>query len=725
MTKPLFEINTYIFDNFLENNIKQKHSHYLNWPLVYLLKDDEKGEIYVGETTDVLTRLKTHSKTERKKDLTKVNIIVSEVFNKSATLDIESNLIRYLAADGYYSLQNSNLGIRNHQYYNQKEVYTSLFQDIWDELRQLGVSRHSLEYIDNSDLFKYSPYKSLSREQIRSLKTILLCLLDSQSKISLIKGGAGTGKSILAIFLMKLLKTNLSDFNFADFDDEDENLYNLVQEVRKQYTDVKIALVIPMASFRKTVKNVFKNIVGLSPKMVITPSELLNNDYDIVLVDEGHRLRRRVNLGPYFSVFDKNCESLGLDKHTASELDWIKQKTKKTIIFYDAAQSIKPSDILEGSFYDLECDLNTRTENLNTQMRVKGGDQYVKFIKQILASSQTPITKSFSNQDYECVLFESLREMVDYIKLKESNNGLARIVAGYAWEWISKNNKEAFDIVIDDVSLRWNSIAIDWVNSANAINEVGCIHTTQGYDLNYTGTIIGPELDYDFEKNSLIVYKERYKDKNGKNSIKNPDELLQFILNIYKTILLRGIKGSFIYVCNPNLRKYLKQYIPLYQSNIISNSIHFVDEQLENCVPYYSLDAAAGAFSNLQSTVITQYIQLPILNNASNYFACKVVGESMNKIIPNGSICLFEHYSGGSRNGLITLVESSHFYDNDFGANYTVKEYTSKKSFDEDGWQHQEIILKPKSTLEKYQNIILQDDACIDLKTIGIFKQLL
>src|SRR5690606_16072607 len=136
-------------------------------------RNDEKQCAYVGETTDVVTRMCTHYKSESKKDLEAVNIVISDYFNKSATLDVESNLIRYMSADGQYQLLNANLGIANHRYYNQREVYWQLFKDIWNELRTLGIARHSLEHIDNSDLFKYSPYKSLTKEQISGLKLII------------------------------------------------------------------------------------------------------------------------------------------------------------------------------------------------------------------------------------------------------------------------------------------------------------------------------------------------------------------------------------------------------------------------------------------------------------------------------------------------------------------------------------------------------------------------
>ncbi|WP_326983931.1 DNA/RNA helicase domain-containing protein [Chryseobacterium sp. MYb264] len=720
-----FSIQQYPFDNNLESEIIENHHQFLNWPLVYFLEENTTKEAYVGETTDVLNRLKTHSKIEKKQRLGTVNLILSDKFNKSATLDIESNLIKYISADGMYSLQNGNLGISNHQFYQKKEVYWEQFKDIWTELRSLGIARHSLDDIDNSDLFKYSPYKSLSREQISGLKMILQCLLDDQAKVSLIEGGAGTGKSILAIFLFKLLKTDISDFNYSDFDEKDGELFKILERVKAKYGDLNIALVIPMASFRKTISNVFKNIKGLSQKMVIGPSEITKQKYDLLIVDEGHRLRRRVNLGSYFGTFDKNSELLGLDKMTTSELDWVQIQSEKSIIFYDQFQSIKPSDVTRDRFYALKQLTSTRNDKLSTQFRVKGGNQYVKLIHQMFDKPSFIRQQQHNIGFYDLKLFDDLNEMVKQIHLKEKKIGLSRMVAGFAWEWISKNDKSRFDIVIDDTSLQWNSIVTDWVNSPNAINEVGCIHTTQGYDLNYTGVIIGPELDYDFRTNELIVYKENYKDKNGKNSIKDPKVLLDYVINIYKTILLRGIEGTYIYVCNPNLRKYFSQIIPLFGNSKNETKVHtIVDTPNEFTVPYYDLEIAAGQFSDLQSVEEVKYIELQNITDHADYFVCKVVGESMNKVIPNESLCLFRKYSGGSRNGLITLVEGSEIFDSETGANYTIKEYSSKKVTDDEGWHHEEITLKPLST-KPFESIVLRDEETMTFKVIGVFEKVL
>jgi len=147
------------------------------------------------------------------------------------------------------------------------------------------------------------------------------------------------------------------------------------------------------------------------------------------------------------------------------------------------------------------------------------------------------------------------------IKEKDKKHGLSRMVAGYAWPWHTKTGAKDYDIEIDGYKAVWNSTATDWVNSPNAINEVGCIHTVQGYDLNYVGVIIGQEFGYDPEKKKFFVDKEKYLDRNGRAGITDPTELEQYIKNIYKTILTRGIRGTFVYVCDEGLRIYLEELL--------------------------------------------------------------------------------------------------------------------------------------------------------------------
>ena len=727
MSQPhLVEVNQYPFSNAALADIRNNAYAAANWPLVYILSDGIKRRAYVGETTSALSRLNTHLQHEHKKSLSTVHLISSARFNKSATLDIESALIKYVAADGCFELLNGNLGLTDHNYYQKDEVYTQIFRQTWDKLRSQGVAKHSLESIDNSDIFKYSPYKTLSFDQRQSLVEIMRGLLNKDLRHLVVQGGAGTGKSVLAIFLFKLIHTDEAELNLHEFSEEEDELRELLIQFKHQNPNPSMALVVPMTSFRTTLKRAFKNVAGLHPNMVISPSELALKSYDLVLVDESHRLRKRVNLGAYYGAFDKACTALGLDKENCSEVGWVTQQAQKAIFFYDSNQSIKPSDANEADFQAIKQAHDSKVMTLISQFRVQAGQDYVEFIDKLLnvrLSSQ----EKFTSKKYDFLLFDDISDLVKEIEQKNQQHGLARLVAGYAWQWRSKKDSSLHDIEIDNVKLRWNRTNTDWINTAGAESEVGCIHTTQGYDLNYTGIIFGKEISYDKTADAIVINEKNYLDRNGKQTIKSPAELKQYILNIYKTIMLRGIKGTYVYACDPALRAYLKQHIPSYQSTLVLErppAIKLVP--WVNAVPFYNLQAAAGSFSELQQVENKDWVGLPeSLEAKKNLFACQVVGESMNQIIPNGSTCLFRQDPGGSRNGKIVLVECLSAQDGDEGTRFTVKEYESTKTQTAEGWEHQRILLKPRSTDQEFEAIELTDDQDYRYQVVGVFVRVL
>ncbi|ARP52358.1 DUF2075 domain-containing protein [Alcaligenes faecalis] len=727
MSQPhLVEINQYSFSPAALADIRNNAYAVGNWPLVYILSDGAKRRAYVGETSSALTRLNTHLQHEHKKMLTTAHLISSSRFNKSATLDIESALIKYMAADGCFELLNGNLGLSDHNYYQRNEVYTQIFRETWDKLRGQGIARHSLESIDNSDVFKYSPYKALSFDQRQSLVEMMRALLNDNLRHLVVQGGAGTGKSVLAIFLFKLIHTDEAELNLQEFSDEENELRELLSQLKQRFPTPRMALVVPMASFRATLKRAFKNVAGLRPDMVISPSKLAQETYDIVLVDESHRLRKRVNLGSYYGIFDKVCTDLGLDKDSCSEVDWVTQQAKKAIFFYDPDQSIKPSDANAADFQKIKQSPDSRVMTLTSQFRVQAGQDYVDFIDRLL-NIQLAAQEQYRSKKYDFLLFENIADLVQVIEQKNQTYGLARLVAGYAWPWHSKKDSKLHDIEIDNVKLRWNRTNTDWINTTGAEDEVGCIHTTQGYDLNYTGIIFGTEIGYDAATDQITINEKNYLDRNGKQTIKSPEELKQYILNIYKTIMLRGIKGTYVYACDPALRAYLKQHIPRYQAPPAQEFLPAPTlVPWVNAVPFYDLQAAAGSFSELQHVEDKEWIGLPKgMEAKQDMFACRVVGESMNKIIPSGSLCLFRQDPGGSRNGKIVLVECLSAQDSDDGSRFTVKEYESIKTQTAEGWEHKKILLKPRSTQLTFEAIEIHEDADYRYRVVGEFIRIL
>lgn len=145
---------------------------------------------------------------------------------------------------------------------------------------------------------------------------------------------------------------------------------------------------------------------------------------------------------------------------------------------------------------------------------------------------------------------------------------------------------------------------------------------------------------------------------------------------------------------------------------------------LRNPIPLYDFYAAAGTFSEIQSEKDFTLIEGPE-NTKSDYFACRIVGESMNRVIPNGSICLFKPDSGGSRNGKIVLVENIDIQDTDFNSAFTIKTYSSEKVLTEEGWEHKSIILRPNSTDTYFKDIVINEENGSNLRVVGEFVSII
>lgn len=209
----------------------------------------------------------------------------------------------------------------------------------------------------------------------------------------------------------------------------------------------------------------------------------------------------------------------------------------------------------------------TETFELKRELRVLGGEDYINFVKRLLQVSTPKDTRDFREKfknNYELKLFQNAFELKDAIlaKAKIEEYALSRLLAGYSWEYKSKDGKANFDFELDGHKFKWNDASVqDWVNSENALKEVGCIHNVQGYDLNYAGVIFGPEISYDPIEKQIKILKSNYHDSSGKRTIKSEDELKAFILNIYSVLLTRGINGTYIYACDPGLAEYFRNHI--------------------------------------------------------------------------------------------------------------------------------------------------------------------
>lgn len=552
-------INAVKFDDDAPSELN-KIEYGSDWPVVYVISGED--EAYVGETVNAAIRASQHLGNPERRRLTDMEVISDSDFNKSVILDLESFLIKYMSSDGRFKLQNSNKGMQLHNYYD-KVRYEENFAYIWKQLQERSIAWHNIADIENSDLFKYSPYKALSFDQFIVVDQLVQALADGKKdgrrSTLMVKGSAGTGKTVLAVYLAKLLTENMISDLYIDSDfDADLDLDKLTLNLSK-IGGMKVGLVIPMQSLRKTIAKVFGNIRGLTANMVISPIQVPKGHYDLLIVDEAHRLRQRKALSHYPS-FDKNNRLLGLD-NSGTELDWILKCSDNQIFFYDSGQSVKPSDVDKSRFDELLERPQVKTYTLTSQFRCEGGNDYIAYVRSIFSDDPPAESKKFGT--YDLKLFDDVEEMVQAIKEKNEEFGLCRTVAGYSWKWQTKNNAVpgSYDIEIDGHKYLWNSNYVDWVNTENSVNEIGCIHTIQGYDLNYAGVILGNEIKYNPLLHKIEVDKTQYQDLQGKTSLKDASALKDYITNIYVTLMTRGIKGTYVYACDDGMREYLSKYI--------------------------------------------------------------------------------------------------------------------------------------------------------------------
>ena len=322
---------------------------------------------------------------------------------------------------------------------------------------------------------------------------------------------------------------------------------------------------------KKTLRKVFRAIDKKKlSKIIIAPGDVTKNEYDVIICDEAHRLAKYKNIAN-MGYFREKCQELGIDENISTQLDWISLKSKYKVLFYDGNQTIKGSDIPTDKMDELIKKNSDKCYALTTQLRCKSGELFLSNIDSLFKCSLKG--KIESSKDFEIKVFNDVNEMIEKIKQLDRRIGLCRNVAGYDWEWISKSKSideirknDLYDFNFEGKKYIWNHTNEGWILSSNAVNEIGCVHTVQGYDLNYVGVIIGPDLSYNKEENKIEVHINELKDANVKRGT-DEEEVQKYIINTYKVLLERGIRGCYVYACDKNMQEYLKEHMEAYGAN--------------------------------------------------------------------------------------------------------------------------------------------------------------
>lgn len=527
------------------------------------------------------------------------------------------------------------------------------------------------------------------------------CALKSKKQVLIVEGGPGTGKSVVAInLLVRFTKEGL-----------------VTQYVSKNAAPRDVYTAKLCQSFQKSfINNLF---VGSGSFYEKEP-----DIFDALIIDEAHRLNKKSGL---YSNLGEN------------QITEIIKSAKFSVFFVDDRQKVHIKDI--GSTrsiekYAEECGAVVYTTKLGSQFRCNGSDGYLSWLDNTLQIRETANIR-LSQEDYDFRIFTDPNELFQTIKNKNERNNRSRVVAGYCWDWKSKKDANEYDIVIPAYSFRkrWNlnSDKNLWIIGSDSVNEIGCIHTCQGLELDYVGVIVGNDMRY--ENNRVITdvtqrskndqsvkgFKQMLK-TNREHAMQDADEIIK---NTYRTLMTRGMKGCYVYFCDAALAEHFQNQLQQKEKEtieetriepIVNDNVKYVD-----FLPFYSIKAACGYFGEGEIVDELGWIRVEGLGKLNrNMFVVQATGHSMEPVIQDGDLCVFRANPAGSRQGKIVLTQHHNFYDTDNAGNYSIKVYTSKKKFDEFGnWEHEEIILTPKN--KSYHPIIIDDTEGEDFRIVGEF----
>jgi len=415
-----------------------------------------------------------------------------------------------------------------------------------------GDNGKSIKLIENG---RIKPSVALSKEISKILKgnksfTLLddqklvfeKCLeqalsYSQQKKVVIVRGGPGTGKSVVAINILVALISQRKNAAYVSKN----------AAPREVYQD---------RLFGSMTKSRFKTLFLGSGKFI----EVSDAKYDCLVVDEAHRLNEKSGL--YSNLGDNQVKE-------------IIDSAKTSIFFLDEDQKVALSDI--GSFEEISgwahhFGAQVLELDLQSQFRCSGSDLYMAWLDNTLGIRDTA-NQFLDKTDYDIEVMSNPEELHEKIKRLNEEKNSARLVAGYCYRWASKKDSLAWDIDFPEHGYRakWNlaSHGSTWIENPNSVTEVGCIHTCQGLEVDHIGVIIGKDMIFkDGEINTNYLARDRY-DKTIRGSKKLVrqygdqaiEQLDRIIRNTYRTLMTRGMKSCSVWCEDPELNIYFKRVI--------------------------------------------------------------------------------------------------------------------------------------------------------------------
>lgn len=364
------------------------------------------------------------------------------------------------------------------------------------------------------------------------LSTAIRCMSDEKKRTVIVQGGPGTGKSVIAINLLVELTKRGQFVQYASKNSAPRQVY-----AQKLKGKVK----------KSSIDNMFKG-TGMY-------TEAEDGMIHTILVDEAHRMNEKS--GMFHNMGENQIKEVIHAAHCS-------------VFFIDESQRVTLRDI--GSVAEIEKWAHEEKSEivdlqLTSQFRCNGSDGYLAWLDDVLEIRETG-NFNLEDIDYDIQIFDSPSEVRNLIVEKNNENHRSRMLAGYCWDWISsgKNDSNVHDITIGDFAMSWNLGNSIFALDDTSIDQIGCIHTSQGLEFDYVGVIIGDDMR--FVANHVVTdYTKRAKTDQSMKGIKklakaSPAEAQtrgeEIIKNTYRTLMTRGMKGCYVYCTDPALRDYLR-----------------------------------------------------------------------------------------------------------------------------------------------------------------------
>ena len=358
-----------------------------------------------------------------------------------------------------------------------------------------------------------------------------MCENDGKKRTVIVQGGPGTGKTVIAINLLATLTNE-----------------GIVAQYVTKTTAPREVYKAKLKGYKK--KSYIDNMFKGSGCYI----NVEKNNAGVLIADEAHRLRKR-------NQYD----------HGENQIKEIINGALCSVFFIDESQRVTVQDI--GSIDEIKkwADyFNSEVSyfELLSQFRCNGSNGYLAWLDDVLQIRETA-NYTMEGLDFDFKVFDSASALYDAIKEKNNSKNQARLVAGYCWNWNPHeiNNTDFHDIQIGDFAMSWNLGKGVYALEDTSINEVGCIHTTQGLEFDYIGVILGNDLRC-VDGHLVTDYRARAKTDQSVKGLKkmekeNPAEAKkladEIIKNTYRTLMSRGMKGCYIYCCDEELNKYFKR----------------------------------------------------------------------------------------------------------------------------------------------------------------------